>query len=227
MYPIIIIIYIILIITTALVTRKKSINKFFINKAWNKVIVCLTEQGITNLEKDFNEEEIISKVREYYKDNFNCENLNLQLIKLETLRVGKSNFMISNFNGLLVALMLGIIGWFISLSSNYKGLVFPITYIISVSLFLLILITKGAYSDLFKAGKNSRLDVSINIHKSVIQEQLKKIEEKKQQEIEKSKQVENQQLIFELKEIQKLLKCNNEDKRIVTEACNKIMKDIF
>ncbi len=161
------IVIIILYIIAIVAIRNKSMNKFFINIAWNKVITNLTEQGITNLKKDLNEEEIISRVREYYKDNFNYENLNLTLIKLENLKLGRSKFMISNFNALLVSLLLGIIGWVISLSSNNNTMNFDKRWIVYVSFFLLIMVGVGGYEDLFLIGRNSRLEVSVNIHKSI------------------------------------------------------------
>lgn len=68
-------------------------------------------------------------------------------------------------------------------------------------------------------------NIAININKSTIEARLKEIgENKSKQELEKNN---NNQLIIELKEIQKLLKCNNDDKIIVKEACNKIVKNIF
>lgn len=46
-------------------------------------------------------------------------------------------------------------------------------------------------------------------------------------EIEKKEKEKSKQLILELKEIKELLKYNNEDKVIISKACNKIINDIF
>ena len=189
--------------------KYKSIDKYFNNKDWNAIIQNLIEQDIANLKKNLNEEEIISTVRENYKDNSSYTDMKLILIELDNLKLYRSKFRYSNLQSLLIALILGVISWVVSLSGNkLDG-----SYILYLSYILLGMIAVGAYHDLFKDTKDTRLDISINIHKSVIEERLKIIEEKKQQQ--------NEQLI------QELLKCNNEDKDILKKACNKIINDIF
>lgn len=63
--------------------------------------------------------------------------------------------------------------------------------------------------------------------KNIIDEIEKEKKVENQKEIENFKQKQNEQLISELKEIQKLLKDNNEDKAIIKKACNKIIDNIF
>jgi len=179
---IIIVVTMFLLIAIIIVMNKfidKISEKFFKNIFWNYIIKNLTKQGITNLEEDINEEAIISRVRIYYKNHYNYENLNLILMKLENQKLDRIKFMMSNFHALLVGLLVGVVGCLSSLSKIDTNTIGCVGFI------LLVLIGSGTFKDLLSEGENSRLDIAINIHKSVIREQLKKIEEdKKQQEKE-------------------------------------------
>jgi hypothetical protein len=160
--------------------KYKCIDKYFFKRDWNIITQNLIKQGITTLEKDLNEKEIIVTVREYYKDNSNYGDMKLKLIELENLKLFRSKFKFSNFHSLLITLVLGVIGWVISSPGNrISG-----EFILFVSYILLAMIAVGAYHDLFKDNKDTRLDVSINIHKNIIKEQLEKL--KKNDENEKN-----------------------------------------
>lgn len=216
------------IIVEYVLPQNKFLNSFYNKNTWNKVIDNLIKQGITNLEQDINEEEIIKEVKEYYKNNYNDENLNLKLNQLENSKAFKSKFIILNFNSVIIALVVGVLGYIITINGGSRDETYSnIKNILFTALALLIMITFAGVHDLRNENRNNILDVSINIHKSVIQEQLKKIEGKKQQKIEKNRNKQNELLILELKEIQNLLKCNNEEKTIIAKACNKIINDIF
>lgn len=216
------------IIVEYVLPKKKSLNSFYNRNTWNKVIDNLSNQGITNLDYYINEESIIKRVKEHYNENHNVENLNSKLNQLDNSKAFKSKFLILNFNSVIIALVVGILGYLITINSSSREETYSnIKNIVFTALVLLIMITFAGIHDLRNENRNNILDVSISIHKCVIQEQLKKIEDEKQQKIEKSRRKQNEQLILELKEIQELLKCNNEDKVVISKACNKIINDIF
>lgn len=191
------IVAILLVIMGCLIQKNKHFIKFFKKRARNKVILNLINQGIVGLEENIDEEEIIIKVRKHYENNFDYKTLKLMMIKLENCRLEESKFAILNFNGILVSFLLTFIALLISLSSKK---VFDINFIICLAIFSLAFIGIGSFYDLISESKNIRLDIAINIHKSIIEEQLKKIQGEQKQKIN-----ENEDIGQDIKNIKKFL----------------------
>lgn len=153
--------------------------------------------------------EILEKIRKFYK-NKKYEELKDYEIFLETQRI---DFIVDNdvFNlgTVLVAICVGYISTFTISADNYLALS------IAGACLAFGILGIWIWKEICKDDNNNRI-IAINILKNIIVEIL-----------DEAKKKENKKVIKELKKIQKLLKCNNEDRVSIQKACNKIINDIF
>lgn len=207
------------------------------------------------IQNNDNENIILYKLRKIYDDNINKLNedeLNNQLIILDNRKLSINSFKFSELTMSVISLAFSVLAIILTIYNIASDLgkytdnlignttqklesiksdipvlknffaAFP-SMIFYASLIIIVVIL----FDVIIFTIEKRRKIAINMHRSVIKGQLKKIEEKMQIEMEKSKSIQNEQLILELKEIQMLLKDNGEGKTIIKKACNKIIDDIF
>lgn len=163
----------------------------------NKSIIrYLKKQGIQGVKEQSTEYEIIKQVREYYKKNtFEKNDLNSKLIVLKNESLdGKKTLDITSEYSMFIAII--ICG--ISLIGGKLTLDVVMTiriYVVILIVLIFMMISIKCFEKYIYINENS----AINIHKSVIKEKIKEIEEneKQKEEVDETNK--------DLKEIQNIL----------------------
>ncbi|MFT8349480.1 hypothetical protein [Clostridium saccharoperbutylacetonicum] len=196
-----------------------------------KIMEYLSKQicGIINIKANLDNdhetyEELVLKLRNYYEKFDYKEDkekyLKGKLIVLESEKLGISNSDGIKEISIHATIMLAFISVFAnftkdSIGSNSEIRYMIFLYILAVIGFLIMFVYIIGKLDFSQNKSNRNKQIAINIHKSVIEEQLEEIEEKeKQNEIEKSKQEQIEKIIQELKE-------NKKETSIVEKIINK------